>query len=212
MLEDIARFGVIENVAVNPTNEKAVLYKQKADEIVAQWREAALHVKESADLTDVGKTGELHRLAADYLAKLDKLEQYLRGCDGVIEEMRAALTVDDPVDDGVIAVIWQHLPMGDGLHLQQVYHDAIENGERQVFDAIRRMPRFMSAMTPDQVADGEAMWADKSNPARSQELREAQRALAAARQARDRARSIIHSESGLPAPDSIARIAVEGTG
>jgi len=207
-------FSTINSTGYSPTSDVGLLSGVfiRTQEILGQFREAAQHIRDSADLTETGKGGQMQRLGVEYVERLRKSDPVIEQATRNLDNLRKKITISSTEGDNVARTLREQEIRGlllqmDAVEVQEVWMTAIEEGDQLTFDAIRNAPKFTKLILPDTQRLGEAEWLDKRNPANAKELRDLTSALQAATDAIARVRSTICREANLPESDPIARLA-----
>lgn len=216
-LQDTADHGIADIIDTSGYHKgdtvfTAQEYCVKAGEMLDEFRGRIAEIAAMADYTPVGRQKQITAEAERVLPKFNAFSEFLTKADERIQKLRDSMTKvpDSDADTAAMAIreweVRNKLPT-DQLEVFQIYNEAIERGDRLVFDAIRNAPSFMRLLTQEQITTGEYGWQEKRDPATAKLTHDLRHAVKTLRDYIARSRAIIRKEGGLSGFDPIAAIA-----
>lgn len=219
-ITDMARFGstrVIDTTGYQPSDQVAIAAQHVAwiRQAITEFNTAVGNIKTNGRYSDIGKAQALAELAPQYQTRLSQLAVVIGNMQKAVADLRAQTSVtdaasSDPVVTAIRAMEIRAALPKDKLLILTVFTDAITNGDREVYDALRLAPPFMKLLTPTDLAVGEASWEAKRDPAKAKKIADLVNAINVVSAEVDRARKIVETETGVKVPSLITRLAAGG--
>jgi len=216
-LSDMAKYGVVGAIDTTgypdgSTIKVAAQYVTKVGEILAEFRGNVAQIRASADYTEAGKQSRFGELASVFLPRFDIFNPFLGSAQKKLDELRRTSVTTDPSEGDSAAQAIREAEIRaliprDSLEVRLIFIEAIENGEQETYDAIRRAPRFMKLLSAKDVADGEALWANKRDPEKAKHMSDLRKAIETLKTVIANAQSAIRSDAGISASNTLEAIA-----